>query len=51
MYCGVETTNAPDSIVMWRIEAGPPSLRPARCPASRRRGQQRRERPGTSSDC
>jgi hypothetical protein len=26
MYCGAETTNAPDSIAMWRIDASQPSL-------------------------
>ena len=25
MYCGTETTKAPDSIAMWRIEASQPS--------------------------
>ena len=26
MNCGTDTTNAPDSIAMWRIEASQPSL-------------------------
>ena len=26
MYCGTETTNAPDSIAMWRMLASQPSL-------------------------
>ena len=26
MYCGTDTTNAPDSIAMWRMLASQPSL-------------------------